>query len=135
MEIKEYKTKHLEQIMEIENKSFKYPYDSRIFRSYTGSPLFLVAVDDDEVLGYALGTRSGVIVSIAVDTEHRRKGIGKALVAALSEKLNAPRMTLTVRVSNKNAYKFYKTLGFKPRKKILNYYENGEDALFMSKDK
>lgn len=135
MEIKEYKTKHLEQIMDIENRSFKCPYDRRIFQSYTGSPLFLVGLENEEVLGYAMGTRSGVIVSIAVDPNHRRKGIGEELMDKLFEKMKVQRMTLTVRTSNKGAYQFYKKLGFKPRKKIPDYYENGEDALFMSKDK
>ncbi len=135
MNIKECKKEHLDGILDIENRSFKEPYGRKIFPSYMGSPLFLVAMNDDELVGYAMGTRSGVIVSIAVDPRHRRKGIGYALVEALSERISAKRLSLTVRVSNKGAYQFYKELGFKPRKKIIRYYDDGEDARQYFDDK
>lgn len=135
MKIEEYKNEHLDQIMEIENRSFKQPYNSDIFLSYTGSPLFLVALDGNRVLGYILGTRSGVIVSIAVDPKYRRKGLGKALLDALLDRIKIPRIKLTVRVGNRGAQRFYIKMGFKPRKKIPKYYENGEDAILMSMDR
>ena len=70
---------------------------------------------------------------IAVEAEHRRRGIGSRLlqqvVDAASEQ-GAKEITLHVRVSNAGAMKFYRTLGFEVVGRMKDHYGD-EDAWRM----
>lgn len=112
---------------------------------------FIVAEENGEIAGYImcrieLGLsdfgfsgliKKGHIVSVAVMPEHRRKGIGQALIV---EALNgmcsygAKQCFLEVRVTNDPAINLYKKLGFKITRTIHGYYADGEDAYVMSKE-
>jgi ribosomal-protein-alanine N-acetyltransferase len=81
--------------------------------------------------------KKGHIVSIAVMPEHRRKGIGQALVTRAMEGMrfyNAKQCFLEVRVSNTQAISLYKKLGFKITRTVSGYYSDGEDAYVMSRE-
>ncbi|MDI6690990.1 MAG: ribosomal protein S18-alanine N-acetyltransferase [Candidatus Bathyarchaeota archaeon] len=111
---------------------------------------FIVAEENGEVVGYImcrieLGLsnfgfsgllKKGHIVSVAVLHQHRRKGIGKALVIQALEKMrlyNAKQCFLEVRVTNTPAIELYKELGFEITRTIHGYYSDGEDAYIMTK--
>jgi ribosomal-protein-alanine N-acetyltransferase len=87
--------------------------------------------------GFSGLIKKGHIVSVAVMPEHRRKGIGQALIV---EALNgmcsygAKQCFLEVRVTNDPAINLYKKLGFKITRTIHGYYADGEDAYVMSKE-
>lgn len=110
---------------------------------------FIVAEENGEIVGYIMCRiefglsdfgfsgliKKGHIVSVAVMPQHRRKGIGKALI---TEALNgmrsygAKQCFLEVRVTNDPAINLYKKLGFKITRTIHGYYADGEDAYVMS---
>jgi ribosomal-protein-alanine N-acetyltransferase len=111
---------------------------------------FIVAEENGEVVGYImcrieLGLsnfgfggllKKGHIVSVAVMHQHRRKGIGKALVAQALENMriyNAKQCFLEVRVTNTPAIELYKKLGFEITRTIHGYYSDGEDAYVMTR--
>ena len=111
---------------------------------------FFVAEQDGEVVGYimcrvevglsGLGLggliKKGHVVSIAVSSEHRRKGIGEALVSKAIEAMklyNAKQSYLEVRVTNDDAIRLYKKLGFEVTRTMHGYYADGEDAHVMTK--
>lgn len=111
---------------------------------------FIVAEENGEVVGYImcrieLGLsnfgfsgllKKGHIVSVAVLHQHRRKGIGKALVAQALENMrmyNAKQCFLEVRVTNTPAIELYKKLGFEITRTIHGYYSDGEDAYVMTR--
>ena len=57
----------------------------------------------------------GWINYLAVDEEQRRRGIGRALMAAAEEELVAlgcPKVNLQIRTGNAEALAFYERLGF-----------------------
>ncbi|MEM1538446.1 MAG: ribosomal protein S18-alanine N-acetyltransferase [Candidatus Nezhaarchaeales archaeon] len=102
---------------------------------------FLVYEVDGDVLGYAVGAYEhngrGHILSIATRPDVQARGIGRALLEALIERLRgrgANRFRLEVRVSNIVAIKFYEKMGFKVLGVIKSYYEDGEDAIVYVKD-
>lgn len=112
---------------------------------------FLVADENGESVGYimcrietglsAFGFRGlikkGHIVSVAVLSPHRRRGIGQALVTKAMEKMklyNAKQCFLEVRVTNTSATSLYRKLRFTVTRTIRSYYANGEDAYVMSKE-
>jgi len=87
--------------------------------------------------GFSGFIKKGHIVSIAVMPEHRRRGIGQALVTRAMEGMrlyNAKQCFLEVRVSNTQAISLYKKLGFKITRTINGYYSDGEDAYVMSRE-
>jgi ribosomal-protein-alanine N-acetyltransferase len=77
------------------------------------------------------------VVSIAVLPEHRKKGIGEALVKeamnAMKLQYNAKQCYLEVRITNEPAINLYKKLGFEIARTVSGYYADGEDAHVMSK--
>jgi ribosomal-protein-alanine N-acetyltransferase len=73
-------------------------------------------------------------MNVAADPDHRRQGIGSALLAELygrAEQYGA-RFTLEVRRSNQAAIELYERDGFRIAGMRRRYYQdNGEDALIM----
>ena len=79
--------------------------------------------------------RVGRILNLAVDKEHRRKGIGFILVHSILNKYKADfsRITLEVSLSNQAAIQLYTKLGFKIEMVMLKYYGDNEDAYLMTR--
>ena len=131
----------LERILEIVRQAFpKSPYDTTTFLNlhWLYPETFWVYVhkthgwEKGRILGYLVFSQAGHIISIAVDPEWRRKGIGKSL---LDRAMNHPRIRKVraeVRMSNKGAQAFYERLGFRITAKVPNYYGD-EDALIVEK--
>ncbi len=78
----------------------------------------------------------GHIISVAVLSEHRKKGIGQALMnqamIAMKE-YGSSEYYLEVRVSNLAAVGMYQKLDYHIAKRLRGYYMDGEDAYLMSK--
>lgn len=112
---------------------------------------FIVAETEGEIEGYImcrvevglvnLGlsglVKKGHVVSVAVLPEHRRKGIGEALVKeamnAMKMQYNAKQCYLEVRETNEPAINLYKKLGFEITRTVNGYYADGENAHVMTK--
>ena len=114
------------------------------------SETFIVAEENGEIVGYImcrvevglsnLGlsglSKKGHVVSVAVMPEHRRKGVGGALVAKAMEGMRAygaKQVYLEVRVTNEEAINLYKKLGLGVTRTIHGYYADGEDAYVMGR--
>ncbi|MDJ0762155.1 MAG: ribosomal protein S18-alanine N-acetyltransferase [Myxococcota bacterium] len=76
------------------------------------------------------------LLNLAVDRAHRRRGIGRDLVAhliAFGRNTRHTEVLLEVRVSNLTAITLYRHFGFEDLAIRPGYYaDNGEDALVMS---
>jgi ribosomal protein S18 acetylase RimI-like enzyme len=105
----------------------------------------LVAVSSEHVVGYVTGSwfweppvsrdaRSLYIVALAVDEQHRRKGIARRLMGALFERAGARgarNYQLHVEVENRGAIALYESLGFKVLQQFANCYGPGQQGLSM----
>ena len=86
--------------------------------------LLLVAIDDGHVIGTVMGGydgHRGWLYSVAVDPNHRRRGIATALVQAMERLLaerGCPKINLQVFPSNAQAVAFYRALGFAVEERI-----------------
>ncbi len=96
-----------------------------------------------EVVGYAGVEVSALrgemdVVNIAVAKEHRREGVGEALIRVIMahcRRLRVPLLWLRVRASNAGARRFYTRMGFRSRGQFAGYYEDpGEPAVIMAID-
>ncbi len=102
---------------------------------------FLIAEENNEILGYALGnitskTKQSWILSLGVHPNARGKQIGKKLTKQLLQKLEENNTTatfLTVHPDNKSAIKIYEDLGFKIASISDNYYLDNHSRLVMKK--
>ncbi|HDO20485.1 MAG: ribosomal protein S18-alanine N-acetyltransferase [archaeon GB-1867-097] len=130
------------RIYDIEARSFLEPYSKRLLRflMLSSPDTFLVAELDNLVVGYIISTVRynylGHILSIAVDENFRRRGIGRLLMLNAEERLKhlgCIILRLEVRVSNSAAQNLYLKLGYKKAYVISNYYRNGESAMVMFK--
>ena len=80
--------------------------------------------------------RKGHIVSVAVLEDHRRVGLGRALVEESMEGMKqrgCSEAYLEVRVSNGPAILLYEKLGYHTVATHHGYYRDGEDAHLMSR--
>lgn len=145
MEIEVVKTElsHVDDIMVVENLSFKVPWSREAFvQEITGNKfaIYISAKYEGKVVGYA-GMWSvcgeGHITNIAVHPEYRGIGIGSLLIERLisiSKEQGISCMTLEVRKSNLIAQRLYKKYGFQVSGIRKSYYsDNGEDAVIMWK--
>ncbi|MBP5091277.1 MAG: ribosomal protein S18-alanine N-acetyltransferase [Bacilli bacterium] len=131
----------MSQIMEIENASFKHPYDQSHFQYELLENPFahvLVATVDSLVVGFIdfmITFDSATINQIAVKEALRAKGIGTRLIGEMirvckEQKDEVDFVTLEVRASNLTAQKFYKRHAFELITTKKAYYDDGEDALY-----
>ena len=133
---------HIQAVHAIECQSFSDPWSHfeilhEMLREHTIS---IVALSGEEVTGYAMMRHiinEGHICNIAVHEDHRKKGIGHAIVRGLVAAAQARDMmgiTLEVRIGNRAAMALYHRHGFKVEGYRRDFYKNPtEDAAIMWK--
>lgn len=105
------------------------------------SPIFRVAEQDGELLGYGLllchkGTSLARLYSLAVSPRAQGQGLGRQLMTALEQAAEIAErrfIRLEVRTDNEAAIGLYKNSGYKVIGKRRGYYEDGGDALQLEK--
>ena len=132
MQIVSMTAEHVSRLAELEKLCFSEPWSEKSLTEEIDNPAacFLVAMQQDEVLGY------GGMHNIAVFPEFRGHGVGRTLMAALIEKARENGgvfITLEVRTSNLPAIAMYRSLGFTEAGVRRNFYtEPREDALIFT---
>ena len=131
---------HVAAVAELERLNFSTPWDEASVRSELTNKLalWLVALDDGEVVGY-VGSQTVLqeadMMNVAVADSHRRRGIARALVEELIRQLDAYQLTLEVRESNVAAISLYESMGFHQVGLRKNYYQKPkENALILRKE-
>lgn len=79
---------------------------------------------------------SATIVQIAVHPELQRKQLGSAMMDEIINDCYAKKvqtLTLEVRSNNEKAVNFYLKHGFKKEFVKPHYYDNGDDAIYMTR--
>ena len=138
------KSSDLDDIYELDMQTFAMPWSKEAL-SYdileNDNAFVIVAEYEGEFAGYAdiwTVLDEADLNSIAVRVDFRRKGIGDAIMLAMTEILSAngvATINLEVRVSNMPAIKLYKKYGFNECGVRPGYYlDNGEDTLIMKRE-
>jgi [ribosomal protein S18]-alanine N-acetyltransferase len=99
---------------------------------------FLVAREDERVVGCAIGDRNGGqsrVVNICVDPTMQRRGIGAELLRRLEQALPLGDVVLMVETENVAAKSLYKKEGYKEVGVSKNYYGRGKDGIWMQKSR
>ena len=134
---------HVPQIAELEKLCFNDPWSENSIASELDNRLscWLVALDDDKVIGY-VGSQTVLgetdMMNIAIHPDHRKRGIATELIEGLIQALkerDSHSLMLEVRASNEPAKSLYTKLGFELVGVRRNYYRNPkEDALILRKE-
>ena|SRR5579883_1629124 len=143
--IRRLRVRDLDRILEIEHASFgKDAYGRKLFAEYRHKcgELFLVALRGRRICGYVVTCTRGAgssaeLISIAVDPAAREKGAASALIASTIRRLRRRRirrLTLTVKLTNRPARRFYEKWGFRKIKLVPEYYEDGMDGIRMDRE-
>ena len=132
----------LQAVHAIEQASFITPWSFQSLKGELKNKLayYCVAETDSRIVGYA-GMWSifdeSHITNVAVDSEYRRQGIGKAIMEHMVEAAKsrgATSMTLEVRANNTAAQTLYFNMGFVRGGLRRGYYtDTNEDALILWK--
>ena len=131
----------LGQIEAIEQACFSVPWTRAQLAGQLDHErhVFLAATEGETVLGYVgmmYVLDEGYIANVAVSPDARRRGVGRALIAALLDRaaeLELAFVTLEVRPSNAAAIALYAGFGFEVVGRRKNYYDKpSEDALLMT---
>lgn len=133
---------HVEDVYKISKDSFPMPWSKEelIKEVYRNQSCNLVALKDNKVIGFVQSwffIDEADIINIAVNKKFRNNKIGHKLLIAVLENLkksNIDTVFLEVRISNHQAEKLYKSVGFKILYIRENYYMDGEDAYLMVLD-
>ncbi len=132
---------HVEQVLPIEEKLFQpEPWTAHHFWSELGQTdtrHYVVAVEDDEVVGYAglcVYPDECFVQTVGVAPGQQGKGIGALLLQDLLA--HAPRgrpVLLEVRADNASAQRLYERHGFRRTGLRRGYYPGGVDAVVMTR--
>ena len=138
--IKKIKIVDINQIIQIENDSYKSPWVKEHFEKDINNQCSInyMYKEDKELIGYLFGylvNDEYHLNKITVKEEHRYKKIGKLLFLHCLEKLiNLDVKCIQLEVSSLNliAQNFYKSLGFIKVGLRENYYLIHEDAILYN---
>ena len=134
----------LDAIMDLEQQSFDHDRLGRRSLRHlltSSSASCLVAEKDGRIVGYVAllfrrGTAVARLYSIAVDPNHRRQGIGPALIKAAEAAAfdhDCLFLRLEVRSDNAAAIALYESRGYRQFGRHLDYYIDHADALRYEK--
>ena len=124
----------------VEKKTFANPwaYESFAENVRHGLTVYFLAELEGEVVGFGgmmIVVDEAHVMNIAVLEQHRRQGIGRALVQALAneaQRRGAVAVFLEVRIGNTAAKTLYEDEGFQEIAIRKQYYtDNLEDAVIM----
>ena len=125
-------------VSELEQLVYPEPWSEKVFNDELAQPsrVYLLALDDGEVIGYAglmVVFEDAHITTMSVAPAARGSGVGQRMMMKLVDAAiaaEAEHLTLEVRMSNDPAQALYRKFGFAPVGVRKDYYLN-EDALIM----
>ncbi len=142
MEIVPMEERHLDSLARLEALCFPQPWSREALAGELPNPnvCFLVCMEGGQALGYGgmhYALDEFYVDNIAVYPQHRGRGAGKAILAALVEAARARGgrfISLEVRPSNRPAVGLYKGAGFLEAGRRKNFYTQPlEDGLILTK--
>lgn len=137
------RVRDLEQVMEIENSAYEFPWSEGIFRDCirVGYSCWVLAADQ-RILGYCIMSVAQSechLLNLCVKPSAQGRGIGREMLTQLLDlaSTSADSAFLEVRPSNLAALHLYSTAGFNEIGRRKGYYpaaKNGrEDAVILAK--
>jgi len=146
--VRQYRPGDFERLYKLDQACFEpaLAYSRTELRFYIRHPatFTLVAEPEDapaEIVGFVVGHRRrgavGHIITLDVDSNARRQGIGTLLMDTAEQRLaqsGCNAVTLETAVDNRPGISFYLRRDYSLVRTVRGYYANGVDALEMQKE-
>lgn len=130
LKVTNFASRHLSEVLEIENEAFLYPWDEATFkqalRQYNVRGIIME--QKSRVVGYLIyeiTPKKLHVLNMATSCESRRQGIGLAMLGRIIDRLP---VFAEVSEWNDEAIEFFRNRGFVATGVAKNYYDNGMDA-------
>jgi ribosomal-protein-alanine N-acetyltransferase len=135
MMIRQLQPADFNKLLEIETQAFPKSQYSRLELQslYLRYPETFLVEESVQIDGYIVFSPDGHIISMAVRSQRRRRGIGTRLVREAIAYCGGKSLRLEVRAGNLVAQEFYENLGFRKQARLQGYYQDGEDGLLMER--
>jgi ribosomal-protein-alanine N-acetyltransferase len=140
MRLERFRWWHIDEVLPIEDELFgAEKWSAAMFwNELAQRHFYLVALDEEQVLGYAglavVDQEEAWVQNVAVRRDAQRRGIGRSLLEALLAEADgkAGKVLLEVAVDNAPAQRLYATYDFEPVGLRRGYYQpSNTDALVM----
>ncbi len=140
LKIRMFKPNDMFSVIKLASMTLTEQYNPSIFNYFyeTFPEGFIIAEKDYKIVGFIIGiiTNRNIakILMISVDDRFRRQKIGNKLLfefIRIIKNRNIRIFELEVKVDNISAIKFYQKYNFEIVNKIIQFYQNGEDAYNM----
>lgn len=127
------------RVLGIEERCFEFPWSEMDFVRClrNRNAIGMVVEHDGNVIGfviYELHKERLHILNMAVHPDYQRQGVGRAIVAKLTSKLEHDRrnrILLEVRESNLTALAFLRHCGFEAKRIMPNFYQETTDDAYL----
>lgn len=140
MKIRSATASDIKEIAENEKSSFSIPLSEKELEDILKNPLYrLLVADDGGYKGHSvfyITEEVAEIVSVAVKSDSRNCGIGKAIIKKTLEVCKEEKVKtvlLEVRVSNGPAIALYESVGFEKMAERPRFYEKPEENAYTMK--
>lgn len=138
IEIRKMQSEDILNITNIEKNVFSAPWNEETFTTVLEKYSSFVLLCNSELIGYLIiivQDYLAYIANFAIKKSYQKQGFGTYFLSFAileAKKLQCSILYLDVRISNKNAIKLYKKVGFSTFNRTQNFYKNPlEDALQM----
>jgi len=127
----------LHAILAIDDYCRTHPERKKAIERWIGSGACYVAIVDGNVVGYAALEYSfydnGFIAMLTTTTDHRRQGIGTALVRHIESVCMTPKLFTSTNESNKPMQALLAKLGYQPSGIIENLDEGDAELVYVKR--
>ncbi|MEL0102883.1 MAG: ribosomal protein S18-alanine N-acetyltransferase [Gammaproteobacteria bacterium] len=134
---------HIDQVFEIECKSYGYPWSKKIFIDcLKNNYLCKVLILNNDIIGYSISSivqDECHIMNLCVDAEFRGSGYGRLILRELHDEIKDMKckiVFLECRPTNNSALRLYNSEGYNEIGVRKNYYpapHGYEDAIMLAK--
>ena len=140
--IRKFEPKDIFSVIKLASETLTEKYHPTLFSYFYENYQkgFLIAELGQKVIGFLVGIKTeekrAKILMISVSRYQQRKKIGTKLLKEFEETVkneNIKEIELEVRTRNKKAIKFYQKHGYKIVDKVLDYYQNSDNAYIMKR--
>jgi ribosomal-protein-alanine N-acetyltransferase len=141
LKIRKFEPNDMFSVIKLASDSLPERYNPSIFNYFyeTFPDGFIVAETLQKLVGFIVGVQThenkANILMLSVSEYYQNRKIGTELLKEflkIISNLNIKIIELEVRTDNEKAISFYKKHNFKIKKKIEEFYQNGEDAFTMA---
>lgn len=135
------KQEHVQEVFAISRTSFEQSRDKRFFAgsiaTINGKCLIAQQVSTGRILGFCVSSVSGRDVGVtvmAVHPDHRKKGVGSALIGRLLGMIPNQMSWVVVRDGNLIGQKFFSSIGFSAVTICEDHFPDGDGYLMVKSD-